>query len=94
VFFMFHVKFVHYMLKKRQLARRPLMCPRLFKSDPKINYRNSLELGYGPKAIFHRRPQAKLRLEVLYKKFHPRINLTTLFFTKTYLLKPFSDLEN
>jgi hypothetical protein len=27
---MFHVKFVHYMLKKRQLARRPLMCPRLF----------------------------------------------------------------
>jgi hypothetical protein len=30
VFFMFHVKFVHYMLKKRQLAIRPLMCPRLF----------------------------------------------------------------
>jgi hypothetical protein len=30
VFFMFHVKFVHYMLKKRQLATRPLMCPRLF----------------------------------------------------------------
>jgi hypothetical protein len=30
VFFMFHVKFVHYMLKKRQLAKRPLMCPRLF----------------------------------------------------------------
>jgi hypothetical protein len=29
--FMFHVKFVHYMLKKRQLATRPLMCPRLFK---------------------------------------------------------------
>jgi hypothetical protein len=35
----------------------------------------------------------KLRLEVLFKKFHPRINLTTLFFTKSYLLntiKPFS----
>jgi hypothetical protein len=29
---MFHVKFVHYMLKKRQLARRPLMCPRLLKN--------------------------------------------------------------
>jgi hypothetical protein len=27
---MFHVKFVHYMLKKRQLATRPLMCLRLF----------------------------------------------------------------
>jgi hypothetical protein len=31
-------------------------------------------------------PKAKLRLEVLFKKFHPRINLTTLFFTKSYLL--------
>jgi hypothetical protein len=31
--FMFHVKFVHYMLKKRQLATRPLMCPRLLKSE-------------------------------------------------------------
>jgi hypothetical protein len=28
----------------------------------------------------------KLRLEVLFKKFHPRINLTTLFLTKSYLL--------
>jgi hypothetical protein len=35
----------------------------------------------------------KLRLEVLFKKFHARINLTTLFSTKSYLLntiKPFS----
>jgi hypothetical protein len=33
-----------------------------------------------------------LRFEVLFKKFHPRINRTTLLFTKTYLLntiKPF-----
>jgi hypothetical protein len=33
----------------------------------------------------------------LLKKFHPRINLTTLFFTKLYLLntiKPFSSHEN
>jgi hypothetical protein len=39
----------------------------------------------------------KLRLEVLFKKFHPRINLTTLFLTKLYLLntiKPFSGHEN
>jgi hypothetical protein len=39
----------------------------------------------------------KLRLEVLFKKFHPRINLTTLFLTKSYLLntiKPFSGHEN
>jgi hypothetical protein len=38
-----------------------------------------------------------LRFEVLFKRFHPRINLTTLFLTKTYLLntiKPFSDHEN
>jgi hypothetical protein len=42
-------------------------------------------------------PKMKLRLEVLFKKFHPRINLTTLFFTKSYLLntiKPFSGHEN
>jgi hypothetical protein len=39
----------------------------------------------------------KLRLEVLFKKFHPRLNLTTLFLTKLYLLntiKPFSGHEN
>jgi hypothetical protein len=42
-------------------------------------------------------PKAKLRLEVLFKKFHPRINLTTLFWSKLYLLntiKPFSGHEN
>jgi hypothetical protein len=42
-------------------------------------------------------PKAKLRLEVLFKKFHPRINLTTFFFAKSYLLntiKPFSGHEN
>jgi hypothetical protein len=39
----------------------------------------------------------KLRLEVLFKKFHPRINLTTILLTKLYLLnmiKPFSGHEN
>jgi hypothetical protein len=30
--------------------------------------------------------KVKLRLEGLFKKFHPRINLTTLFLTKSYLL--------
>jgi hypothetical protein len=42
-------------------------------------------------------PRAKLRFEVFFQRFHPRINLTTLFFTKSYLLntiKPFSDHEN
>jgi hypothetical protein len=42
-------------------------------------------------------PKAKLRLEVLFKKFHPRINLTSLFMTKSYLLntiKPFLGHEN
>jgi hypothetical protein len=42
-------------------------------------------------------PKAKLRLEVLFKKFHPRIILATLFSTKSYLLntiKPFSGLKN
>jgi hypothetical protein len=42
-------------------------------------------------------PKAKLRLEVLFKKFYPRINLTTFFLTKSYLLntiKPFSGHEN
>jgi hypothetical protein len=42
-------------------------------------------------------PKAKLRLEVLFKKFHPRLNLTTLSCTKLYLLntiKPFSGHEN
>jgi hypothetical protein len=39
----------------------------------------------------------KLRLEVLFKRFYPRINLTTLFLTKLYLLntiKPFPCHEN
>jgi hypothetical protein len=39
----------------------------------------------------------KLRLEVLFKKFYPRINLTTFFLTKSYLLNtinPFSGHEN
>jgi hypothetical protein len=31
-------------------------------------------------------PREKLIFEVLFKKFHPRINLPTLFLTKTYLL--------
>jgi hypothetical protein len=42
-------------------------------------------------------PRAQLRFEVLFKRFHPRIDLTTLFSTKTYLLntiKLFSDHEN
>jgi hypothetical protein len=42
-------------------------------------------------------PKAKLRLEVLFKKFHPRINLATLFLTISYLLntkKSFSGHEN
>jgi hypothetical protein len=43
------------------------------------------------------KPKAKLRLEVLFKKFHPRIDLATFFSTKSYLLntiKPFSGHEN
>jgi hypothetical protein len=46
--------------------------------------------------IFHF-PKVKFRFEVLFKKFHPRINLTTLFSTKPYLLdtiNPFSCHEN
>jgi hypothetical protein len=42
-------------------------------------------------------PKAKLRLEVLFKKFYPRINLATLFSTKLYLLNTinsFSGHEN
>jgi hypothetical protein len=42
-------------------------------------------------------PKVKLRFEVLFKRFHPRINLTTLFLAKIYLLntiKLFSDHEN
>jgi hypothetical protein len=42
-------------------------------------------------------PRAKLRFEVLFKKFHRRIKLTTLFSTKLYLLntiKPISGHGN
>jgi hypothetical protein len=42
-------------------------------------------------------PRAKLRLEVFFKKLHPRINRTTLFSTSLYLLntiKPFLSHEN
>jgi hypothetical protein len=42
-------------------------------------------------------PKEKLRLEVLFKKFNPRINRTPLFSSKMYLLttiKPFSGHEN
>jgi hypothetical protein len=41
--------------------------------------------------------RAKLRFEVLFKRFHPRTNLTTFFLPKIYLLntiKPFLDHEN
>jgi hypothetical protein len=37
-------------------------------------------------------PKARLRFKILFKKTHPRINLTTLFSAKIYLLntiKPF-----
>jgi hypothetical protein len=47
--------------------------------------------------FFPYNPKAKLRLEVLFKKFHPRINLTTLFLTKSYLLntlKPFLKISS
>jgi hypothetical protein len=49
------------------------------------------------KVILQYFPRAKLRFKVLFKEFHPRVNLTTLFTTKTYLLntiKLFSDHEN
>jgi hypothetical protein len=42
-------------------------------------------------------PKARLRFEVLFKKFQPRINLATLYYTKSYLLntiKPFLGHEN
>jgi hypothetical protein len=42
-------------------------------------------------------PKARLRFEILFKKTHPRINLTTLFSTKIYLLntiKPFLSHKN
>jgi hypothetical protein len=42
-------------------------------------------------------PRAKLRFEVLFKKFHPKINLAIRFSTKSYLLntiKLFSGHEN
>jgi hypothetical protein len=42
-------------------------------------------------------PKARLRFEILFKKTHPRVNLTTLFLLKIYLLntiKPFSSHEN
>jgi hypothetical protein len=42
-------------------------------------------------------PKAKLRLEVLFKKFHPTINLAKLYLTISYLLntiKPISGHKN
>jgi hypothetical protein len=42
-------------------------------------------------------PRAKLRFEVLFKKFYARRNLTAFFLTKTYILntiKPFTGHEN
>jgi hypothetical protein len=42
-------------------------------------------------------PKARLRFEILFKNTHLRINLTTLFLTKIYLLntiKPISSHEN
>jgi hypothetical protein len=41
-------------------------------------------------------PKARLRFEILFKKTHPRINLSTLFLPKVYLLntiKLFEPLE-
>jgi hypothetical protein len=48
-------------------------------------------------ALFLFNPKAKLRIEVLFKKFHPRMNLPTLFLTKLYLpntIKSFSGHKN
>jgi hypothetical protein len=48
-------------------------------------------------AYFPYNPKAKLRLEVFFNKFYPRINMATLFLTKSYLLnpiKPFSGHKN
>jgi hypothetical protein len=42
-------------------------------------------------------PITKLRFEVLFKKFYPRIHLTSHFLINTHLLNtknPFSGLEN
>jgi hypothetical protein len=42
-------------------------------------------------------PKVRLRFEILFKKTHPRTNLTTLYLTKMYLLntiKPFWSHEN
>jgi hypothetical protein len=58
---------------------------------------NKTELNSGFALFLIQVPKAKLRFEVLLKKFHCRINLTTFFLTKTYILntiKPFSGHRN
>jgi hypothetical protein len=47
-----------------------------------INLNKTVILLYFPYKSLGR----KLRFEVLFKKFHPKINMTTLFLTKIYLL--------
>jgi hypothetical protein len=58
---------------------------------------NKTELNSGFALFPIQVPRAKLRFEVLFKKFLPRINLTTFFSTKTYILstiKPFPGHKN
>jgi hypothetical protein len=74
------------------------VCRNVLKS--KVNWYLTLVQKYKKSSIAQTKlckPKAKLRLEVLFKKFHPKINLATLFSTKSYLLnriKPFSRHEN
>jgi hypothetical protein len=56
-------------------------------------------MSYGEQtpALWEQDPRVKIIFEVVFKKFHPRKNVTTLLFTKIYLLntiKPFSGSEN
>jgi hypothetical protein len=45
------------------------------------------DLLYGEITLFHIQVlRVKLRFEVLFKKFHPRMDLTTLSLIKTYLM--------
>jgi hypothetical protein len=81
----------HYLFYTKLLNKSAIRCVLWWNLLNKIEWNSDF-------ALFpHTSPRAKLRFEVLFKKFYPRINLTTLFLTKIYLLntiKRFSGHEN
>jgi hypothetical protein len=61
--------------------------PEIFEGEPQLRgFAHFEQVSPKKKLLCILDPKARLRFEILFKKTHPSINLTTLFLTKIYLL--------